>query len=72
VAQLCLFHGSLRSRGEGWEAELREVVEGHAECDDPNKVDLETISVKPYRKGLEIERGALLRLPIDERGEQAW
>jgi hypothetical protein len=48
------------------------VVEGLAERDDPNKVDLETISVKPYRKGLEIELVALLRLPIDERGEQAW
>jgi hypothetical protein len=69
---LCLFHGSLRSRGERWKAELREVVEGLAERDDPNKVDLETISVKPYRKGLEIELVALLRLPIDERGEQAW
>ena len=48
------------------------MVEGLAERDDPNKVDLETISVKPYRKGLEIELVALLRLPIDERGEQAW
>jgi hypothetical protein len=35
-------------------------------------LDLETISGKPDRKDLEIELIALLRLPMDECGEQAW
>jgi hypothetical protein len=69
---LCLFHGSPRFRGEPWEAELRAEVDVLAARSDPNKLDLETISGKPDRKDLEIELIALLRLPMDERGEQAW
>ncbi len=54
------------------EAELRDEIEELEAEFDPEKADLETLSVKPYKKDIDIELVALLWLPFDERGEQAW
>ncbi|MGB1260805.1 MAG: ATP-binding protein, partial [Akkermansiaceae bacterium] len=54
------------------EAELVEEI-NEIEADlDPATIKLETESIKPYKKDIEIQAAALLWLPFDERGEKAW
>ena len=54
------------------EAELREEIDELTARYDPDQAKLETLSVKPYRKDIDVELVALLWLPFDERGEKAW
>lgn len=54
------------------EAELREEVAELGHKFDSSVVELETISIKPYKKDIHIDLIALLWLPYDERGDPAW
>ena len=54
------------------EAELREEIDELTARYDPDQAKLETLSVKPYKKDIDVELVALLWLPFDERGEKAW
>jgi phosphate uptake regulator len=54
------------------EAELREEIDELTARYDPDQAKLETLSVKPYRKDIDVELVALLWLPFDELGEKAW
>lgn len=54
------------------EAELRAEVAELGEKFDPRTVELESISIKPYKKDIHVDLVALLWLPYDERGESAW
>jgi hypothetical protein len=54
------------------EDELRtEIAEMELEF-DPQKAELETIKIKPYKKDIDVEAVALLWLPYDEHGDGAW
>lgn len=54
------------------EAELQgEVAEMELEF-DPQKADLETISIKPYKKDIDVKSVSLLWLPYDEHGDGTW
>jgi hypothetical protein len=52
----------------GLEAEIAKLAESF----DPAALALETESVKPARTDVKVQRVALLWLPFDARGEQAW
>ena len=54
------------------EAELQEEVAELTERYDPNKAELETLTIKPYKKDIDVECVALLWLPYDEREEKVW
>jgi hypothetical protein len=54
------------------EEELRgEIAELELEF-DPQRADLEAISIKPYKKDIDVKAVALLWLPYDEHGDGAW
>lgn len=54
------------------EAELREEIEELEAKYDPAQAELETLTVKPYKKDIAVEMVALLWLPFDERGKPVW
>jgi len=64
--------GRYREAVEELEEELREEVAALEEKFDPQKAELETISIKPYKKDIDVKSVSLLWLPYDERGERMW
>ena len=54
------------------EEELKEEIAEIEEKFDPDKTELERISIQPYKKDIDVEKIALVWLPHDERGEQVW
>ena len=54
------------------EEELKEEIAELEEKFDPDKTELERISIQPYKKDIDVETVALLWLPHDERGEKVW
>ena len=54
------------------EDELRAEIADMSEDYDPEKVALETIDIKPYKKDIDVKAVALLWLPYDAHGKPAW
>ncbi len=54
------------------EVELREEIEELEAKYDPDRAEMEPLTVKPYKKDIAVELVALLWLPFDERGKPAW
>ncbi|NWK55475.1 DUF87 domain-containing protein [Verrucomicrobiaceae bacterium N1E253] len=54
------------------QAELADEIEELESRFNPTEVELETVSVKPYKKNIHVNSTALLWLPYDEHGQALW
>ncbi len=54
------------------EEELKQAVAEIEERFDPQNIELEPLTLKPYKKDIHVESCKLLWLPEDDRGDWAW
>ena len=54
------------------EGELAEEIKALGMQFDPTTVKLETETIKPYKKNIDVRTVCLVWLPYDRNGEKAW